>query len=1092
MLKFILVLIIVSSLQAFSKGYGQSKINVSFQNVPLKKAFKEIEKKSDYRFLYNDDVLDKNSLPASLNVVNASLDEAMAALLANTNLVYRLNENNLVILSEKGGIVAANKITGKVTDEAGQPMPGVSIKLKGSELGTQTGLDGKYALDIPDAKANNAVLVFSFVGYNTQEVSISGNSIVNIQLKAAPNSLNELIVVGYGSVKKKDLTGSVSVVNVDNAKKTASYDVAKLLQGQAAGVSVQGSGEPGGFVQIKVRGIATFGNNSPLFVIDGVPVDAPFDFPTDNIESIQVLKDASAGAIYGARAATGVVIITTKKGRSGPLKVNLDSYYGLQNIAKKIPVTDRLGYQKIATAAELNANLSIAPGNDPSNAAYISNVNTDWQKEMFKTGRIQDHNVSLSGGSDAVSYNLGLGDFDQTSTLSGPQSYKRYTYNGSFQGKKGIFSFGGKTAYTQSHKDNLAFTDSHAVFGGGVTSMLTAIPTMPVYDANRLGGYGGSDNVTQRAITLNVIGMNNLVKDYSDRNRMFGNVWGALELAKNLTYKINLSYDRTDYNNFHYEPSFDLGFYYLNTKYDLRDQKGDAHTGLMENTLAYQLNLGKNKIDFLAGTSYEADHNEFITGTATDAGSLQFFNFGAIPNASAKGLDGYSAASTLFSYFGRINYNYDGRYLFTANFRRDGSSRFSPSKRFGDFPSVAAAWNVSNEKFLHLPSFISSLKLRSGYGVLGNQNFANYMFQSYINGNASYVFGNTLAPGATAVTVVDPTIKWESTTTANAAIDLGLFNDKLLFTAEYFYKKSTDLIANIPIGLSNGSIPSSVITNAASVQNKGIEFTLTYKDDIGKFHYDITANANTLKNKVLKLGNTNNPIPGAGSKTIIGGEIGELYGFKTEGIFQSAADIASHATQTLAAPGDIKFKDVNKDGVITDDDRVFLGSVIPKIYYGLNFSVSYSSFDASFFFQGSAGNKVFNGVYQNLMGGQYSNASVDELKFWTPTNTNTNVPRPIIGDPNGNGRFSDRFVESGSYVKLQNAQVGYTIPKSILNRTHVFNSFRVYLSGQNLLTVSKYRGYDPDFISDGLFSRGFDYGSFPNPRTVMLGVQIGL
>ena len=1092
MLKFILVLIAVSSFGAFSKGYSQSKINVNFHNVSLKKALKEIEKKSDYYFLYNDDVLIKNELPASLDVKDASLEEVMKALLDKTNLAYTLSANNLVILAEKGGVVASVAITGKVTDESDKPMPGVSVLLKGTNFGTQTDANGKFSLNIPDNNANNVTLLFSFIGYEQQIVEVGNSRLINVALKPLSNSLNEVVVVGYGTVKKKDLTGSVAVVNVDNAKKTASYDVAKILQGQAAGVSVQGSGEPGGFVQIKIRGIATFGNNSPLFVIDGVPVDAPFDFPTDNIESIQVLKDASAAAIYGSRAATGVVIITTKKGKSGPLKVVYDGYYGAQNIAGKIALTDRAGYQKITTAAELNAGLSVAPANDPSNAAFISKVNTDWQKAMFKTGIMQDHNVSLSGGSDAISFNVGLGYFDQTSDLSGPQSYKRYNFTGSFQGKKGIFSFGGKTAYTQSHKNNPAFTNGHAVFGGGLTSMLTAIPTMPVYDPNRLGGYGGADNVTQRAITLNVIGMNNLITDFSNRNRMFGNFWGELELAKNFKYKVNLSYDRTDYENYHYEPSFDLGFYYLNTKYYLNDQNGNAHTGLVENTLSYQLNLGKHKIDVLAGTSYQEDHNQFVTGTASDAGSLSFYTFGSIANPAAKGLDGYRDASTLLSYFGRLNYNYDSRYLITANFRRDGSSRFGPKNRYGNFPSIAGAWNVGNEKFFKLPAYISSLKLRSGYGVLGNQNFANYMYQSYINGNASYLFGNTLAPGATTVAVSDPSIKWESTSTANAAIDLGFFQDKLLFTAEYFYKKSTDILAGIPLPLSVGSVPAAVTTNAASTENRGVEFTLNYRTMINKVKLDITANANTLSNKVLKLGGTNNPIYGAGSKTEVGGEVGKLYGFVTEGIFQNAADLAKHATQTLAAPGDIKFKDTNGDGVITDADRVYLGSVIPKVYYGLNLSAGYENFDASLFFQGSAGNKVFNGVYHDLMVGQYGNSSVDELNFWTPSNTNTNVPRPIIGDPNGNSRFSDRFVESGSYVKLQTAQLGYTIPKSVLNRTHVFSSFRVYLSGQNLATFSKYKGYDPDFISDGLFSRGYDYGSFPNPRTIMLGVQVGL
>lgn len=980
-------------------------------------------------------------------------------------------------------------ISGTVTDVSGSALPGVSVKLKNSKLGVITDLGGNYTITLP---SNEGVLVFSFLGFTTQEIPLNGRTVINVKLVEESKSLNEVVVVGYGQVKKKDLTGSVEVVNVDNAKKTATYDIAKMLQGQAAGVSVQGSGEPGGFVQIKIRGASTFGNNSPLFVIDGVPVDAPFDFSPGDIESIQILKDASAAAIYGSRAATGVVIITTKKGKPGPLQIGYNSYAGAQNIAKRIAVTDRLGYQKITNAAELNAGLSLAPANDPTNPAYITDVNTNWQDEMFKTGMIQDHNLSLSGGSEAVTYNMSLGYFDQTSTLKGPQSYNRYTFNGSFQGKKGKFTFGGKTNYSKSDKNNLAITSSHAVFGGGVTSMLTAIPTMPVYDSNRLGGFGGADNVTQRAITLNVIGMNSLVTDNSKRDRVLGNVWGELEILKNLKYRVNLSYDKTDYINYHYEPQFDLGFYYLNTQYYLNDQRGQASTSLAENTLNYNFKIGKHKVDLLGGMTYQEDHNQFMLGSATDNTNLQFVTFGAISNPNAKNLTSYLDASTLLSYLGRMNYNFDDRYLITVNFRRDGSSRFGTANRFGNFASIAGAWNVSNEKFIHLPSFISNLKLRSGYGVLGNQNFGNYLYQSYINGNASYVFGNTLAAGSTTVSVSDPSLKWETTKTTNAAIDLEMFNSRLTFTAEYYNKESSDIITGIPIPLSVGAFPANLTTNAATVKNNGLEFNLGYKNTEHKLTYSIAANASTLKNKVIKLGGTNNPIYGAGSKTEVGRSVGELFGFVTEGIFQNSSDISNHAQQVNAAPGDIMFKDINNDGVITDADRVYLGTVIPKLYYGLNLNGSYKSFDVSFFLQGSSGNKVFNGVYRDLMVGQYGNSSVDELNFWTPQNTNTNVPRPIIGDPNGNSRFSNRFVESGSYLKLQNAQIAYNFSKSLLNRLKIFSKARLYVSGQNLLTMSKYKGYDPDFISDGLFSRGFDYGSFPNARTVMLGLQIGL
>ncbi|HJT73420.1 MAG TPA: SusC/RagA family TonB-linked outer membrane protein, partial [Chitinophaga sp.] len=705
-------------------------------------------------------------------------------------------------------------------------------------------------------------------------------------------NLNDVVVVGYGTVKKKDLTGSVALVNVGDAKKNASYDVAKMLQGQAAGVSVHGSGEPGGYVQIKIRGTTTFGANSPLFVIDGVPVDAPYDFSPNDIESIQVLKDASAAAIYGSRAATGVIIITTKKGKQGPVRVNFNSYVGVQEVARKISLTNREQYQKIVSAAETNAGLSLAPANDPTNPSYVSNINTDWQKEALKQGLIQDHNVNLSGGTESVSYNASLGYFNQTGTQAGPQKYDRYTLNTGLQGKKGRFSYGVKAAYTQSKKGNYAATNGHAVFGGVVTSMLTAIPTVPVYDPSRLGGYGGSDQVKNRAISANVVGINNLVNDYSDRNRFLGNVWGEIEVVKNLKYRLNASYDRTEYENSHFEPRFDMGYYYLNTQYYMYLQYGHSNTSLLEHTLTYALQKGKHKVDFLAGMTYQEDKNEWMSATATDTTDLDFRTFAAVARANAKGVTSWKGAAALYSMLGRINYNYDDRYLLTANFRRDGSSKFTPANRYGNFVGFAAAWNISNEKFFKLPSFMSSLKLRGGYGVLGNQTALGwYDYQSYINNTTNYVFGDQLAVGSTTVSVTDPTLKWESTTTSNVALDMGLFKEKLSFTVEYYNRLSKDIITAIPIPYSVGSFPQTLTTNAASLKNSGLEFTLTYRDHIGALNYTINANAYTLKNRVEKLGGRNNPVYGSGSKTEVGREVGELFGYVTEGIFQSTDDI---------------------------------------------------------------------------------------------------------------------------------------------------------------------------------------------------------
>lgn len=982
---------------------------------------------------------------------------------------------------------AAYTITGKITSDDGNGLPGANILVKGTNKGTVSNAAGEFSIEIPDGQT---VLVISSVGYQTKEVLVQGKKVLNITLVSDVKALEEVVVVGYGTQKVKDLTGSVGIVKMDDARKTATYDVAKMLQGQVAGVTVHGSGEPGGFVSIKIRGISSFTKTDPLFVIDGVPVDAPYDFAPDDIESVQVLKDASAGAIYGSRAAGGVVIITTKKGKAGPLKIDYSGYAGVQNIAKTIPVTDRIGYQNITSAAEVNAGLPVAPGNNPSSPSFISNVNTNWQKEGFKTGVIQDHNLSFSGGNDIIKANASLGYFDQSSTYSGPQNYTRYTFNGNLTGKKGIFSFGAKFAYTQSHKINNANTREHAVFGGSVTSLLTAIPTMPVYDPNRLGGFGGSDNNTQRAITLNVIGMNSLLQSYGDRNRLLGNFWGELELAKDFKYKLSVSYDRTDWKDFFFEPKYDLGFYYLTPLAFLSVTRGASNTFLVENTLSYAKEIGRHRVDFLAGITHQKDNFGWTRGTALGLTEPYFLSLSSgLESSGGRSVSEYMSTSVLQSYLGRVNYNFADRYLLTFNFRRDGSSKFSPDNRFGNFMSLAAAWNIHND--LQLPEFINSMKLRGGYGELGNQAIDPYKYDTYINTNGNYVFDGALAPGATRTQVVDPSIRWESKRTTNVALDFGLLKDKLSFTVEYFDNRAYDMLASVPIPTSVGSTNASVVTNAASVSNSGVEFTAAYRHKEGDFKYEISANAHTLSNKVLSLGGNNEPIYGAASKTEVGHSVGELYGYLTEGIFQNADDIKNHAIQINAAPGDLKFKDVNGDGKVNADDRVYLGNAIPDFYYGANFGASYRNFDLSFFIQGQAGNKVFNGVYRNLMGEQYSNHHVDALNYWTPVNTNTNVPRPVIGDPNANARDSDRFVENGAYLRMQNAQIGYTVPQELLRKLKGVNKVRVYVSGQNLFLITGYRGYDPDFSSDGLFSRGFDYGSYPNPRTVMLGLQVG-
>jgi TonB-linked SusC/RagA family outer membrane protein len=988
----------------------------------------------------------------------------------------------VIMLFSSYNLIAQNEktITGSITaSKDGMTLPSVNVVVKGTSRSTNADLNGKYSI-----KANSGeILVFTYIGYTTQQITVGNQDKINVVLKEDVNKLDEVVVIGYGTQKKSDLSGSVSVVNMESAKKVVTYDTAKMLQGQVAGVTVQSSGEPGGFVNIKIRGNNSFTNNNPLFVIDGMIVDAPFDFAPGDIESIQVLKDASSAAIYGVRGANGVVIITTKKGKLGKLNIKYKSLIGFQNVAKKWDVTDRVGYQTITSAAEKNAGLTIAPGNDPTSTSYITNVDTNWQDAAYETGVVENHSLAFNGGAETMAYNMNMDYFKNSSYIKSPQDYERLSMNLNLNGQKGKFKYGSKIGYTQSDKENF----NSYVGENAIGALVGAVPTMPVYDANRLGGYGGTTNLTQRAISLNVIGFNNLIDNNGQRNHFIGDAWGELEIIKGLKYKMDASFDRLDYENRRYIPQSDLGWYYITTKDEasLDISTGSIDRTFFNNTLTYALDINKHKIDVLAGYVQERNdnYNHWSRGVGYDYGEISMLQY-----ADATSTGERTETVTGKSYISRVNYSYDDRYLLQANFRQDKTSLFSEKNNTANNYSFSGAWKLSNEKFIHLPEWVSNVKLRGSYGKLGNNTIPPYFFSTTTNSFAGYDFNNALASGTTVVASLDPDVKWEDVKTTNVAVELGLFNNDLQFTAEYFVKKSTDLLLDVPLPYSTGAFPASIRTNAGGMNNTGFEFSATYNNNKHDFKYSISANLGTLKNEVTQIGINGNPLYGTFSKSEVGRSMGEIFAYETAGIFQNAADLAASPTQTNAGVGDIKFKDINGDGKITDADRTYQGVTIPKYSYGLNFSGSYKNWDFSMFWQGAGGNKVFNGVYQNLMAGQYGNHSTDELNYWTPTNTNTDVPRPIIGDPNANGRESNRFVEDGDYLRLQAMEIGYQIP---IPTNSVVEKAKVFVNGQNLWTITKYTGADPDFNSnDGLRSRGYDGGSFPNPRTISLGVEV--
>ena len=999
----------------------------------------------------------------------------------------------VVMLFSSYNLIAQEKVIKGVVTSAkdGMTLPGVNIIVKGTTRSANADFDGKYAVQVNQGE----VLEFSYIGYATQQVTVGNQDKIDISLKEDVNKLDEVVVIGYGTQRKSDLSGSVGVVNMESAKKVITYDTAKMLQGQVAGVTVQSSGEPGGFVNIKIRGLNSFSNNNPLFVIDGMIVDSPFDFAPGDVESMQVLKDASSAAIYGVRGANGVVIITTKKGKHGKLDVKYKSLVGFQNVARTWDVTDRVGYQTITSAAEKNAGLTIAPGNDPTSSSYITNVDTNWQNEAYETGVVENHSLTFNGGAETLAYNMNLDYFKNSSYIKSPQDYERMSMNLNLNGKKGIFKYGTKIGYTQSDKENFNSYVGETAIG----ALIGAVPTMPVYDANRLGGYGGTTNLTQRAISLNVIGFNNLIENNGQRNRFIGDIWGEFEIVKGLKYKIDASFDRLDYENRRYIPQSDLGWYYITTKEEasLDVSTGSTDKTFFNNTLSYSLDVDKHKFDVLAGLVQERSdsYNHWSRGVGYDYGEISKLQYADDTSTGES-----NTTITGKSYISRINYSFDDRYLLQANFRQDKSSLFSNQNNTANNYSFSGAWKLSNEKFIHLPKWVSSIKLRGSYGKLGNNTIAPYFFATTINSFAGYDFNNALAPGTTVVASLDPNVKWEDNETTDVAVEFGLFDNDLQFTAEYFVKNSTNLLIGVPLPFSTGAFPASITTNAGAMENKGFEFSATYNNNRKAFKYSISANLGTLKNEVKQIGINGNPIYGAASKTEVGRSMGEIFAYETDGIFQNAAEIAASPTQTNAGVGDLKFKDQltidtdsdgifdKADGIINDLDRTYQGITVPKYSYGINFSSTYKNWDFSMFWQGAGGNKVFNSIYRNLMAGQYGNHHTDMLNYWTPTNTNTDVPRPMIGDPNANGRDSNRFIEDGDYLKLQTMEIGYQIP---VPTNGVIQKAKVFINGQNLWTITKYIGTDPDFNSnDGSFSRGYDGGSFPNPRTVSLGVEV--
>jgi TonB-linked SusC/RagA family outer membrane protein len=996
---------------------------------------------------------------------------------------------------------------GIITNENGTPLSSATVQVKGSTVTTLTDASGAFSISAYDG----ATLVVSSVGYGQKEITVRGNDVQRVRLSESVQTMEQVVVVGYGTQRRKDLTGSVATVNVNEAKKYSASDASQLLQGRAAGVTVNSDGQPGAIPNVRIRGFSTFGGGQPFYVIDGIPGAIIRDLNPNDIETISVLKDASAAAIYGASAANGVIIITTKQGRkNAPLRLEYNGYYGVDKVWQIQDVTNREQYQLLNNESRVNARTTssptdhpLFPANDPNDPRFVNNINTDWQKEGLKNGYRQNHTIGLSGGGNNNTYYMSLDYFDNTGTYvgNGP-SYTRYSVRVNNTAEKGILKVGESFSYVHSHENSLTFRDD--ILLGGIPpligSLVVAIPTMPVYDANNEGGFGGSNSEFNGANSLNGIAINSLFTNWVDVDRTFGNLFGELHLLNtnghNLRFKTSVNYDKTNTRDYSWVPAFFLGKFFSQNYASLNDNSRILTNASIENTLNYNKNFDKHSVEVLLGQAYRQIDGVFRQARA-DTFPKPYHP--VIDNGFTKSSKGNERRNTISSYFARVNYSFDDRYLLSASLRRDGSSRFSPENRFGYFPSASVGWRISNEDFWKVSTnIVSSLKLRGSYGSLGNQeNVPDYFYYGNVNTGVVYTFNGQRVVGATQTQIASPGVKWEAKTITNAGFDATLLDNKLDFSAEYYNSKSTDLLVGVPIPASVGFTNSNPTVNAASMKNTGVEFTAAYHKTKGSFTWDVSANFFTVKNEVLSLGAGNKqPLVGAGARTTIGRSVGEHYGFVYEGIFQTQAEVDAHPKQFGAAlkPGDVKYKDISgpngkPDGVVDEAwDRTYLGNGIPKYHYGLNFSAGYKNFDFTLFASGSAKFLINSRMYRDLHHSAGAlNYSVDMLNRWTPTNTNTDIPRLNDADVN-NFKDSNRpgWLQDGSYVRINTLSLGYTLPANLIKG--LLHS-RIYITAQNLYTFQKYKGYNPDFTS-GVLNPGFDFGSYPKPRVLMAGVQL--
>lgn len=1032
-------------------------------------------------------------------------------------------------------------ISGVITSsEDGEALPGVTILVKGTTNGTITDIDGNYQISASDGD----ILVVSFVGFKSQEIEVGAQSAINVSMDLDVTALEEVVVIGYGSQKKSDLTGAVSSLSGDDLRGSVMASVDQALQGRIAGVQVtQNSGQPGGAVSIRVRGTTSLTQSSePLYVIDGIQVGgnaraiSGFDWqggsggqqeaasnpmasinPSD-IERIEVLKDASATAIYGSRAANGVVIITTKRGKKGEAKVSYNGYYAIQDVYKTFDMMDLPAYAEYNN--EVAEEVSTIDPDDRFLDPSILGPGTDWQEAVFQKAPMQSHTITVSGGGDATQYMVSGGFFEQEGVIIG-SDFNRFNVrlNIDSKVKEGI-NVG--ASISLSRKDEqITLQDG----GDGVISQAAQMPPhIPVKDFN--GEFAGPDQQNASSqIGSNPVGLALLRNNTVLSNRLMSNLYAEIQIIEGLKFRSELGVDYGNSLNRAFIPTYEWGRI-INTTSQLAQRTDQNFFWLLKNYATYNKTFGNHNMILMVGT--EAQRGEYENFTAYKINlpnDLPVMNQGDISNIQNTGSKGWNS---LNSYFARVNYSYEDRYLFTATIRRDGSSRFGPNNRWGWFPSASVAWRISNEPFLVRSRMISDLKLRAGWGVVGNQDISNYAFGSSVTTLPTY-FGQATRNEAYS----NPDVKWESTEMVNIGIDITLFGGRVDLSVDAYNKQTNDLLlrVNLPATFGDGDLIQGPEANVGSMENKGIEFSLSSVNlDVDKFKWSTNANLSINRNKVKDIGGAQffeelYWYPGfqTSTTTLSGYPVGQFYGYVMEGIFTSKEEIENHAVQidngegsnliertTGLWLGDVKWKDVNGDGIINTDDQTVIGDPNPDFTFGFNNSLSYGPFTLDVFVTGAVGGEILNysrarneqmiGNFDNqavtvenrartrLKEGGTDMNNIDDVELINP---DTDMPRFDNGGENFNHYMSSRWIEDGTYVRIQNLKLAYNLPYQLIQKARI-SRVQIYANVQNVATYTNYTGLDPQIgaFNQEPMRQNIDMGRYPSPRVYTLGVNL--